>query len=102
MTEHLLTPEEIAQELDIAEECSYEYSGGTLSTIDVYPLLQKQIAKCDIPARQREAVQGAFERIEKEMTSNFNSDLGTVSAGKYILNNVLQSLKQDILKEVKG
>ena len=38
----LLSDEEIAELLDIATDREYKYGGGTVCTIDVYPLLQAQ------------------------------------------------------------
>lgn len=106
MTEYLLTPEEIQKVIDdykaisddnILRLCRGDYE----DVIDL--LIQAQLARCNIPARQREAVEMVFERIEVSFGgTKYSRKRGEEPYYSYeVLLADWKSLKAEILDKIK-
>lgn len=95
MTDYLLTPERRNQ---ITNLLNHDQDSFHLAQQAIDIACQEQLAECNIPARQREAVELVFERIggyqiayTAECGTNFN-----------FTNEQFQSLKQEILDKIGG
>jgi hypothetical protein len=90
MSDLRLTDEEIALILDLDEERTYKSAGLQVTTIDVYPLLDAQLAKLS-EMKDREAK--AVEEAKKHIEDNYKKAMINSLPPRY-LRKVIQALKE--------
>lgn len=88
MTEYLLTLEEVLRAKYLESRESYFDGMKGIERLDAQDIAiaKAQLAKCDIPARQREAVEMVFKRIEELWCEC----------------DFIEDLKQEILDKIGG